>query len=283
MQPSDAPYTPLPPPRGISGAMKILAAIIIGSLVFAGAYFAVKEQEKRARERQAMEELEKSRRELGSEMQQELEKNGTISTESATKAMDKMRGQLDKITAQGGSNNREMKAATAVLAEVQKKTVPYMELIKRIETDNPMDMSTVKDKADLAERRKFGQEMLRLNGDILSFLDSVEPLLREKLTQTGAAGGSTEEFVKGFMKGFGKSATIQRKIRKTDDTIAKSLIAVTNLMEEEWGKWKAVNGKISFDNDAKAKRFNELMDDTVKASDEQTAAQREFLELQQRK
>ena len=122
-----------------------------------------------------------------------------------------------------------------------------------------------------------------MSQDLLSFMGTVESRLREKLKQTGASGSSSEEFVTGFMKGFSKSASIQRRIRMTDATMAKALIAMTDLVEAQWGKWKVENAKMVFNDPAAAKRYTELVGEIMKAADEQSVAQRELIELQQRK
>lgn len=274
MEPSTTPQSGKP---GLFGKLLKIAAVAgLVALVFTG-------MRERQKQKQAMDDMNETRRVLNEDMKRELDENGTISADTSAKAMEKMRGKFEKIASQGGRDDKAMKAASEVMGELQAKAVPYIALIKRIETDNPMDMVTVKDKADLAARRQFGKDMLRMNQELITFINSVEPNLREKIGKLGASGSATEEFVTGFMKGYGKSATIQRRIRKSDETIAKALIAMTDLMEAEWGKWAVKEHAIEFDSDAALKRFNELIDETVKAGDEQTAAQRELLELQQRK
>ena len=121
-----------------------------------------------------------------------------------------------------------------------------------------------------------------MNQDLITTFNSAESILRGKLQKAGAGGRSNEEFVEGFMKGYGKTSRIQIRIRKSDETIAKSLIAMTDLLETAWGKWKKEGGRIVFEEDAPIKRFNELVADTVKAADEQTALQREGLKNMQR-
>ena len=69
--------------------------------------------------------------------------------------------QFDKMAAAG--ENQTMKAASEVMTELQAKAAPYIALIKRIEAEAPLDMSTLKDKSDLAARRELGREMLRMN------------------------------------------------------------------------------------------------------------------------
>ena len=259
--------------------LKIGVAVVVCTAAYFGMQSVLKG---RAEKRKAMEEFTAARREVADDMKRDMDKNGGLSSDTAEHAMNKMRGQIDKMAAQGGKDGAAMKAVAELMAEIHAKATPYLAIIKRIETDNPMDMTTVKDKADLAARREFGKEMLRMNQDLITTFNSAESILRGKLQKAGAGGRSNEEFVEGFMKGYGKTSRIQIRIRKSDETIAKSLIAMTDLLETAWGKWKKEGGRIVFEEDAPIKRFNELVADTVKAADEQTAAQRELIDLQQK-
>jgi len=267
-------------PSALSKAIKIAVIAGIAAIAFAATKTAL---EQRLEKKKAIEEFDNNRRDIATEMKRELDTEGGLSADTAAKAMNKMRGEIDRLAAKGGKDGQAMKAVAEVMAEIQAKATPYLALIKRIETDNPMDMSTVKDKADLAARREFGKEMLGMNQDLLSTFNSVESNLRGKLQKAGATGKSTDDFVAGFMNGYTRTSRIQIRIRKTDETIAKSLIAMTDLMEASWGKWKRDGENIVFEEDESLKRFNEIANEVQKAGDDQTAAQRELIELQQRK
>lgn len=230
-----------------------------------------------------MEEFKQKHHDLMAEIKRDLDQKGAISSESAAKAISVTRSQIEKMATLDGKEDKTMRALAEVLAERQEETAPYAALVKHIETARPMDMSTVKDKADLATRRKLGEELLRLNGEMMTLTNSTGPRLREKLKQYGETGRRGEELVMGFMKGEARSISLLLRVRKSDETLAKSLIAATILMETEWGKWKAQDGTIVFEDGTATKRYSDLVDAIEKASDEQAAAQRELFELQQRK
>ncbi len=260
------------------------ALIAVGLAIFAGTvtFEVAQSVRKKREERREMESFDAARRELANDMKREIDQTGSISADTAARTMEKMRGQMEKMSGKGWADDKQMKAASEVIAAIQEKSAPYLKLIKEIESDNPMDMTTVKDRADLGKRRKFGQEMLRLNRELLAFVDGVEPMLRDKALKLGVEKAAAEQFVAGFMKGFSRSAAIQRRIRMTDETMAKALVSMTDLLEAEWGKWKLEKGELIFDSNDTLARYNKMVEETAKAADEQAAAQRELVELQQR-
>lgn len=243
------------------------------------AYFGVQFTAQRVKERKALDEFNETRRNMAAQMQREVEKDGGVSADTSTKVAEKMRLHLEKVAAAGG--DKTAIAVSEMMADLQSRTAPYIALQKRIETEAPFDMSTVKDKADLATRRKLGQELLRVNSDYLTVIDSMESRLREKLQQIGAP--NAEGFVAGFMKTFNESATIHRRLRQTDETWAKSLIAIADLLEAQWGKWKVLSETLIFDDGNLTTRYKDLLNAAEKAAEDQAIAARELIQLQQRR
>lgn len=275
-------YAPSEPSR-FGGFFKTLIVLaFIGAGVFAA--ITVKNRTaQREKDKQVIEELTKARRDMTSEMKTELEREGAVSQKTAAKAMKVFQSKLDSPVTAGGEGDRTLQAASEVLSELQSIAAPYMALLKRAETERPMDMSTVKEMRDLTARKEFGRQMLRMNGDLLAFHDTAEKRLRTKLEHAGITGLAAEEFVVGFMKGFNKSTAIQRRIWTSDKTLVTSLIAMADLLELKWGKWKMQNQTVVFSDVAMTARYDALMEATRKAAGDQAAAQRELLELRQRK
>ena len=83
------------------------------------------------------------------------------------------------------------------------------------------------------------------------------------------------------MADFNKRMSFQRRMRKSQETIANSLIAMADLLEVGWGKWKVKDGALVFDDDKDAENYNVLAQATMKAEEEQVIAQREMIKLQQ--
>ena len=263
--------------------MKILIATVVGLLVFAGAYIAVKQLGQREAQRRANEEMNEFRKSVTAKAERDLDRDGVISTETSRAALSELHVRLDRLAAQGGSKDKEMKATAELMGELQQQTLPYLEFVKRIENDPPGDMSNVKTKADLAAKRELGKEVLRLNRELMAFLDSMEDRMWKKLQDAGVETGTREQFAAKTSTSFRRAIELQRQIRKHQETTANALLTLTDLLEAEWGKWKWKDDDIIFDNDAALTRYNGLMEELRKADDEQTALQREGLKNMQRK
>ena len=257
-----------------SSPFRFLVFVALAYLVYFGVQFTAQ----RMKQRKALDEFNEMRRDMAAQMQREVENEGGVSADTSTKVAEKMRQHLEKVAAAGG--DKRAIAVSDLMTDLQSRTAPYIALQKRIETEAPFDMSNVKDKTDLAARRKLGEELLRVNSDYLALIDSMESRLREKLQQIRAT--NTEGFVAGFMKTFNETAAIHRRLRQTDETWAKSLIAITDLLEAQWGKWKVLSETLIFDDDNLTTRYKAILSAAEKAAEDQATAARELTQLQQR-
>ena len=258
-----------------SSPFKFLVVVGLSFLVYIG----VQNSVRRWKERKALEEFNEMRRDMAAQMRREVDKDGGVSADTSATVTEKIRQHFDRIAAAGG--DKAMIAVSEVMAELQSRTAPYVAIQKRFEREAPFDMSNVKDKSDLVVRRTLGQELLRVNSDLLVLIDSMDSRLREKLQQLGTQ--NPEGFVSGFMKTFNESAAIHRRLRKTEETHARSLIAMTDLLEAQWGQWKALNGTVNFDDANMTTRYNDLLNVVTKAAEDQVTAERGLIHLQQRK
>ena len=257
------------------------ALIVVGLMALA--LFFVPRIEQFKKRQQATDELKKTQRETGDKMKADLDRDGSISADTAAGASNDIRKSLEKFAAGGGPQAKEMKALAEVIGELQAITASYNTLYKRLETENPMSMANVKTKGDLASRRALGREIIRRNDDILAFINTIETRLRTKLQTSGSDSASIEKFVKGFMSGFNQQASLLRRVRQCDKVIGTSLMAMADLLNADWGKWKVQPGTITFSTQASMARYNALVGDAKKAANDQVAAQREFVEYMQRK
>src|SRR6266446_10624304 len=112
-------------------ALGILGAAVFSFLIYVG----VQQRVKREKERKAIEEFNQTRRDVGAEMKRDLDQNGAVSADTAAKAIDKMRSQIDTMVTAGGKEDKTMKAVSEVMAELQAKAAPYIAFVKRIEAE----------------------------------------------------------------------------------------------------------------------------------------------------
>ncbi len=264
----------------MSRAIKIIVAVAIAVGIYFGIQRSTGEREKR---RQEIQEFSELRQGANAKAEHDLNRDGVISPDTTQSFFNDATKRLDKLAALGGSREKEMKAIAELMRELQQQSLPYIDLLRRLEKDPPLDMSNVKTKADLATKREIGKEMLRLDKEIMSFIDSMEERMWKKLQDAGVATGSRKEFAAKTKPGFRKAIEVQRQIRKCDETQANALLGVVDLLEAEWGKWKWKDDDVVFEDVAKTARYTELMEEMQKASEQQEILAREMLNVQQGK
>lgn len=254
---------------------KIFVAACLGAIAFFcnQIYLRVQDDRKHEKELKALEELQKIKRDTVAEMT-----NGFRPGTSA-KAIEKVRDLIDKKNTQAGTDVVAMKALSEFLAELQQQSAPYAELVKQMGRDNPANMLTVKEKADLTKRRVFAREFVKQNTVLISFLDSAESRFRDKLQKFGASGEITERALGGFQEGFGKSLPMKLRIRIADVSMGKAIISMCDLLEAEWGEWEVRDDHLVFANESAGARYNDFRKVLTNAAQEQAAAQREVAEL----
>ena len=171
-----------------------------------------------------------------------------------------------------------MKAFSAFLGEIQHQSEAYAEVVKQIARNNPANMRTVKDKAELARRRELARELLKRNAELMNFWSSAEVRLREKFREFGASGDTAERMVSEFSTTFAKTLPTKRRIRVADETMFKTIISMCDLLEAEWVNWEVKEDELAFADDRDAVRYNELVNALKEAVQEQAAAQRQVVE-----
>ena len=267
--------------RGMSPlVLKCAAAIVLGTLVVSGAaeYF-----RRARRQREAVEELDRWRHDLGTKMERELVQAGAVSADTALNALDELRERAGKMAGDGSAADPEVKAVAELLWDMQIQAKPYLALLKRIESEPLLDMTDVKDRAALAARRDTARELQRLNSELAAFMESIDERLRSKLKAAGLDGESKDGFARGFGDSFRQKIAMQRQVRRADETTWRTILAIFDLLDEEWGRWAQRGDGIIFDDREKAARYNKLVAALQKAGDEQLAVQREMARSQQRK
>ncbi len=260
-------------------ASVLIACALIGVAV----YFGIgRKTDKDGHLSESIHQVNQVAREMGEVMKDDLAKKGTITTSTTDEGWKRAQNLVGDISGRLGNEDENVRFIQALLAEMQAKAAPYHALLKRWETERPLEMATVKNRTDLSARRQFGEEMLRVNAGIVTYLESWESNLRTKAAKAGMSVEATKETVSYMMSSSGRSIPIQIRIRKSDEIMARSLIQMTDLMEKEWGKWKTQNGEIAIESEATAKRYEDIIAATKEADERRMVAQRELIELSQR-
>jgi hypothetical protein len=256
--------------------------VIIAIAIVAAVAGFMSKRERHKEQAESMDRIEKLQDEAQRKMREELEKEGGVSARTSSEALEKYRQEFARGSAMQGSAGKQMKVMADFAAEMQRELVPYTALLDRIEKENPLDFSTVKNKTDFAGRREFAREMLRLNARLRALAESGPEHVRTGLQKEGLSQREIEEFVRGFTSTYSATLPAGRKARQAEEDIANGMLELCDLLEGEWGKWKYKDGEPLFDSDATVAKYNAIFKRVGDAAKMQADAQREVLEISSR-
>ena len=81
--------------------------------------------------------------------------------------------------------------------------------------------------------------------------------LRSELEKTGVSAAMIELTLFGYRKGNGPDVPINLKIREADGRFYQELLSALDLLEAQWGKWKAEGRIVTFSDADAAKAYND--------------------------
>lgn len=255
--------------------VKVLVFIVV---VAAIAGYRVYQKEKQEKLNDASNQIVATSDEMRRKMQEEMKRDGFVSTKTALESGQKLQEAMAEQAAKvGGEDGQAMKIAADFTARIQTVAKPYAALMETTEISNPFELTTAKTKEDLVSRRQFATEMLRLSNAIKDEMEVATSKLRDAFKEAGLTSKRSQALLDDMCRGFESTLPANRKIRATDEVLAKGLLELCDFAEKEWGKWKVEDGQMIFDDQQLLDQFNAIGERIGKAADEQIAAQQELL------
>lgn len=229
----------------------------------------------RGQNRAAMENMLEASKNRKAEMVKELDDTGEIQDHSklATETVQMLE---DASKSMKGDEKIMMESATVIVSKVAEATKALETSLNAFIESGGADPTGLKAKSEIATRRKKLDELRTLSTNLgqvcLTAPDEVERIAKQK----GLSARKAAEHKAGFAKGM--RLDLQRRLRRTDTEIFDAMNKQFDILENNWGKWKATaQDGIVFEEDAPLKSYNEAVVAMQKAADEQAKVQREML------
>ncbi len=279
MEPSPLYQPPAsPPPQNGRPAWVKLLVVLVGIAVIASAVvIALKQQEKRERERAALESFQTLKDKVRDDMAKSIEANDGKSMQIGVEAVDKVKRNLAKGAEMGGEEGRVLKAVSEYMGELQVRLKHYTDTVGKMGDADPFDLAGLTGKQGIADRRNYARELEAQNLELKAFFTNGEVGYRKLLIRGGISESKADQMVREFVQSQASTLPLQHKVRDCDDIAWKALIEYCDLLEAEWGKWEnAASGPV-FATDGVAAKYNDILKRVRKAGEDQAEAQRQMV------
>jgi hypothetical protein len=276
------PPLPPQPPRAQSKKWLIIVALVVCFVLAAfvavglgGFFLYQKVKEEQARKIAVEREIEQAQHEENAKTAEAL-RNGQ--NPDATAALGRMRSELDKAAQLGGADGEGARALSNFVAKMGRQTADYQKAAEKLQSSRVIAWD-IHDRAGLEESRQVVADFAAQNARLSALLETAEQGLGAELDAIHASPRTRKTTVDSFMVGFAKTRPAQIRIRACDKQMADAMLAILDLLDANWGKWKKdPGGKVVFQGGGALTEFNEQIKKIQAAAAEQAAAQKEMAE-----
>jgi hypothetical protein len=131
------------------------------------------------------------------------------------------------------------KADTAYMDRIQAAAANYHAAIDKLRNTQVLQKLDSSDKQQLAVRREVVQQFLDTNSAFKQVILTSEDKMRVDLTVALVPDAKINSFMQAFHAATSYRSSISLKIRDCDDRIGGAMLEILNLLDREWGHWKA--------------------------------------------
>jgi hypothetical protein len=255
---------PYRPPEGNKNPLlrqvllaSLVALPIMAVIVFA-AIFAVHAEQKAAQKRAALRDITASANQMQSNLKKNFDPKNGITNVDLTDFNKFRKGVKDASQTFSGDDAIIAKVVADYLDRVQAAATNYQAVALKLREARVLDNFDSSDKGQIAARRELVQQFLEANNALKQTVTGAEKKIRDDLI----AGKIQESKVDSYMEKFRASTAPKNalvvKIRQCDDRMANAMLDALNMLETQWGHWKADPSidKIRFEETTALKAYN---------------------------
>lgn len=278
---------PLPAPKKnrtwiIIAVVAAVCALVMMVAVVAGITAFKRVRERAVASREARAQIEQAT-DAEREKMAEMIENGATSGGDA--ALGRVKEQLEKSAANlSGGDAKAVRAMANVTGKMQAQMREYETALGRL-TNEEVFSFKIRERATFAVHRQLIGDFLAKNQQLTDSLRNGGDMVRTELDQAGVNAKMRDATVAGFLNSQVRMRPLQTRIRGADQTLGDSALAILDLLEKKWGKWKldAATGAPIFQDDKTLESYNALIEKIQAAAADQTEAQGELVRLMRAK
>lgn len=277
MNPHTSP-PPLPPAAGRNRLwilLTTLAVVVVLAMVAAGviAFSAYRRiQERKAASRAAMDRFETTANEERAKMADLIEGGEAAGGDAA---FGRVKALLEKSAVELGSGDDGVaRAMASYVGKMQVQVRDYEATVARMAEAEVFSFHP-RDKGMIETHRQLIRDFLASNARITDATTRAGELVRAELDAAKIPAKARDAALLGLSRSQQTTRPLQIQIRKCDQTLGDSALAILDLLEKEWGRWSydEAAGGLLFDDEATLAAHGVLIEKIQAASEEQAKAQ----------
>jgi hypothetical protein len=254
----------------IVAALVLTGLVAVGALFASGAYFFSKAKQ-RAKSAAEQAQLGKAMDSMVDDTIQSME-GGDVGT--GTQRIEEISSLLEKAAGSASPGERaQMLAAQRALLWIGEPLPAYQEAVQALESSEFLNPGSLSSLDRLAEVRQIVKRFRASNTELEMRVRGLDAKLMEELANAPISQGERDKFFGEFVRASNQDLNL--RIRQTDTRIADAVDTILDVLEHEWGKWKATeeDGYLFQTPEAREKFLNAVNAMTTAAEEQQTAQQ----------
>jgi len=235
----------------------LVALPIIAIIVFA-AIFAVHAEQKAGQKRAVLRNITASANQMQSNLKKNFDSKKGITNVDLTD-FNKFRDTLkDASQTFSGDDAVFAKVVAEYLDRIETASTNYQAAAVKLREAHVLEKFDSSDKGQLAARRELVQQFMEANNALKQVVTDYEKKMRNDLVAGKIRDSKIDSFMEEFRASTAPKNALVTKIRQCDDRMANEMLGVLNMLETQWGHWKAEPnvGKIRFDETDTLKAYN---------------------------
>jgi hypothetical protein len=213
-----------------------------------------------------------------SDMKEDVDSGRGISLDKQQARLNDLRATVDSA-AQNASGNEALfdRAASACLGQLQGLMKNYGEAATALRNPPVLDMDGVTQRSQLQVRKELVKKFIGESEKMKAFFVNGEQIYSNELVRLSLPPLAREQGLKGFRRSNADKNELIVTIRDDDRRMGNAMLAMLDLLDENWGKWNYNEDrkKVDFDDPA-------VLDKYIIYRDELNAAAREQVKFQAR-
>ena len=214
------------------------------------------------------------------DLRHELETEGSLSidperTDRLIRSIEKSAENVD------GNELATINATTRMLRKMHAYEQAYQKAVENLAADSIISPAGVTNVTQLDRYRQTVTQFMAANEELAQISNGAAELLKEELRSENLPQRTVEAALRGFQQSYLPRRKIIKAIREQDAQLGTNLLAILDLYQSNWGKWRynPEDELAVFEDAAHEDQYAAAIDSIVLLSDQQQASQQELVDL----
>ena len=215
-------------------------------------------------------------------LKKEFVQQGSLSSDAAKESVQKMKSAYDKAAHDlKGNDALVARAGVAYFEKMQVLLTNYTAALLAIKSPYVLNMSAVRQREQLSERKVLVNSFMEANEKLLVFTTKAETIFHDELVRMQVPPEAIETALKSYRQAATEKNFLTAKIRMTDQRIGVAMLGMLDTLDANWGGWKynPEKKKVIFQDTSVVNKYNEFFGSMTAAAKEQAALQSELVKL----